>query len=484
MGTYRRSKLALDAFRSFSSRILPKNPIQYPTTTSGSSFATASGGAKFFGFSSPISRTTVSQYLGQAARSQNNYGRPFLAGGKRFYYVDRHHVQHFRVRGPRRWFQNPRTVLIVVLVGSGVIITVYFGNLETVPYTNRRHFVLLSKSMERKLGETQFEQMKAAFKGKILPAIHPESIRVRLIANDIVKALQRGLSQERVWSDMGYASPESFGTPPHEEDAAARETLRALKESDGEETVVEGKWFRDDEILDDRWVQETRKKGKERGSRPETSHLEGSNWEILVVDEPVFIMPDIVNTMSTLFLRLPFSRRLSCWKSKTCYRVKYDNFTVGLNSIKLITRAAIRGCSGQHVCLLHVNSSILLRALLRCCSLNHGDWSRAGEDIFATESCRKIEVLLLLLKSILKMEMEADYIGLLLMASAGCDPRVAPRVYEKLGKLTGDSKLRDYLSTHPSGKKRAQLLAQAKVMEEALNIYRDVLAGRGVEGFL
>lgn len=312
--------------------------------------------------------------------------------------------------------------------------------------------MLLSKSMERKLGETQFEQMKAAFKGKILPAIHPESIRVRLIANDIVKALQRGLRQERVWSDMGYASPESFGTPPHL-DAAARETLRALKESDGEETVVEGKWFREDEILDDRWVQETRKKGKERGSRPETSHLEGLNWEILVVDEPVvnafclpggkivvftgllehfrtdaeiatilghevahavgrhsaegmtknlwfailqlvlyqFIMPDIVNTMSTLFLRLPFSRR---------------------------------------------------------------------------------------------MEMEADYIGLLLMASAGYDPRVAPRVYEKLGKLTGDSKLRDYLSTHPSGKKRAQLLAQAKVMEEALNIYRDVLAGRGVEGFL
>lgn len=147
--------------------------------------------------------------------------------------------------------------------------------------------MLLSKSMERKLGETQFEQMKAAFKGKIFPAIHPESIRVRLIANDIVKALQRGLSQERVWSDMGYASPESFGTPPHEEEAATRGTLRALKESDGEETVVEGKWFRDDEILDDRWVQETRKKGKERGSRPETSHLEGLNWEVLVVDEPV-----------------------------------------------------------------------------------------------------------------------------------------------------------------------------------------------------
>lgn len=82
------------------------------------------------------------------------------------------------------------------------------------------------------------------------------------------------------------------------------------------------------------------------------------------------------------------------------------------------------------------------------------------------------------------MEIEADYVGLLLMASAGYDPRVAPKVYEKLGKITGGSALRDYLSTHPSGKKRAQLLAQAKVMEEAFQIYMDSRAGRGIEGFL
>lgn len=81
------------------------------------------------------------------------------------------------------------------------------------------------------------------------------------------------------------------------------------------------------------------------------------------------------------------------------------------------------------------------------------------------------------------MEIEADYIGLLLMASAGYDPRVAPRVYEKLGKVTGDSALRDYLSTHPSGRKRSQLLAQAQVMEEALTIYRESMSGRGIEGF-
>ncbi|KAL0925810.1 hypothetical protein M5K25_004180 [Dendrobium thyrsiflorum] len=82
------------------------------------------------------------------------------------------------------------------------------------------------------------------------------------------------------------------------------------------------------------------------------------------------------------------------------------------------------------------------------------------------------------------MEMEADYIGLLLVASAGFDPRVAPRVYEKLGQITGDSALRDYLSTHPSSKRRAQILSQAEVMNEALALYRETIAGHGIAGFL
>ncbi|RZC73129.1 hypothetical protein C5167_048608 [Papaver somniferum] len=82
-----------------------------------------------------------------------------------------------------------------------------------------------------------------------------------------------------------------------------------------------------------------------------------------------------------------------------------------------------------------------------------------------------------------RMDKEADYIGLLLLASAGYDPRGAPQVYEKLGdgKSSWSS---DYLSTHPSGKKRTQLLSQEKVMEEALSIYRKSNSSRGIEGFL
>ncbi|KAJ0987249.1 hypothetical protein J5N97_005605 [Dioscorea zingiberensis] len=87
----------------------------------------------------------------------------------------------------------------------------------------------------------------------------------------------------------------------------------------------------------------------------------------------------------------------------------------------------------------------------------------------------------------MRKEIEADYIGLLLMASAGYDPRVAPSVYEKMGEISGESgvsSLYEYLSTHPLSKKRAKLLSQAQVMEEALSMYREAISGNVVAGFL
>jgi predicted Zn-dependent protease len=74
------------------------------------------------------------------------------------------------------------------------------------------------------------------------------------------------------------------------------------------------------------------------------------------------------------------------------------------------------------------------------------------------------------------MEIEADYIGLILLASAGYDPRAAPKLYKKFQRITGDSTI---FSTHPSGNKRAELLAQTQVMEEALTIYKNARTGRG-----
>jgi len=135
--------------------------------------------------------------------------------------------------------------------------------------------------MERRLGEFMFQKRKEAYEitGKILPATHPESKRVRMIYKDIVDALQRGLRKEDVWSDLGYAS-EHAEVP----EGSERETLNALTKR---EVEVEGKRYREDEIVDNKWVQKSRKKGEKLGSEPDTSHLDGLNWEVLVVNEPV-----------------------------------------------------------------------------------------------------------------------------------------------------------------------------------------------------
>ena len=76
------------------------------------------------------------------------------------------------------------------------------------------------------------------------------------------------------------------------------------------------------------------------------------------------------------------------------------------------------------------------------------------------------------------MEFEADYIGMLLLASAGYDPRVAPIVYKKLHEVDGDDlNAENIFCTHPSGKERVEKLVQAHIMEEALSKYRQVRAG-------
>lgn len=207
---------------------------------------------------------------------------------RRSYYTSRPELQHFRRRQAPRWYQNPRIVVVVVLVGGGAALTLYYGNIETVPYTKRSHFVLLSPSVERQLGEAQFNELKSALRGKILPALHPDSIRVRLISKQIIEAVQRGFSHgDRRWGDIDYASEQpsselAYSVSPEK----SRGTIRALSSSD-----EEVRWSKEDEVLDDEWVHHSRKEGKARGSQSATRHLEGLNWEVLVVRD------DMVNAM-------------------------------------------------------------------------------------------------------------------------------------------------------------------------------------------
>lgn len=71
---------------------------------------------------------------------------------------------------------------------------------------------------------------------------------------------------------------------------------------------------------------------------------------------------------------------------------------------------------------------------------------------------------------------------MMLMASAGYDPRVAPRVFEKFGKLSGSSPHKEYLSTYPADKRRAEMVSRPQVMKEAMTIYTKVKAQRRIDG--
>ncbi|KAG0489171.1 hypothetical protein HPP92_007982 [Vanilla planifolia] len=375
----------------------------------------------------------------------------------RSYYTVRPELQHFRSRQAPRWYHNPRTVLVVVIVGTSVVVSVYYGNLETVPYTKRSHFVLLSPSIERQLGEAQFNQLKTALRGKVLPPLHPDSVRVRLISKEIIEAVQRGFRYGRQWSDVDYASDHpSLELSSYASPEKTRDSIMYLSGGGNERKgELDVRWSKEDEVLDDKWVHRSRKDGEARGSQPATRHLEGLNWEVLVVRD------DMVNAMC-----LPGGKIVVFTGLLDHFRSDAEIATViGHEVGHAIARHAAEGITKN------LWFGILQLILLQFFGM---------PDLINTMSN-----LLLRLPFSRRMEMEADYIGLLLIASAKYDPRVAPGVYEKLGQITGDSSLRDYLSTHPSSKKRAQLLSQAKVMEEALSLYRETVAGRhGVSGFL
>jgi len=180
MGWYRRGKLVLEGFHNLVSRVSHQNSVSKPSSRILPSWYLNSGSkvASFNRFSS-ISKRFSTRGFGINKNLM------------RFYSVDPMNVQHGCNYMPKkRWFQKPRRVFIVGSVVLGVSL-VYFGNMETVPYTKRTHLILLPKVVERWLGGDVFENLKVELKYNILPARHPESITVRMIGNNVIDALKK-----------------------------------------------------------------------------------------------------------------------------------------------------------------------------------------------------------------------------------------------------------------------------------------------------
>jgi metalloendopeptidase OMA1, mitochondrial len=69
-----------------------------------------------------------------------------------------------------------------------------------------------------------------------------------------------------------------------------------------------------------------------------------------------------------------------------------------------------------------------------------------------------------------KHESEADYVGILLAADAGYDPRESVALWERMGQASGGGGQSEFLSTHPSHDTRIDQLKEW--MPEAMAIYQ------------
>lgn len=72
-------------------------------------------------------------------------------------------------------------------------------------------------------------------------------------------------------------------------------------------------------------------------------------------------------------------------------------------------------------------------------------------------------------------ESEADYMGLIFVARACYDPREAPKVWERMGRLSGGAATSEFMSTHPSSDTRIRQFNGW--MEEALKIRAEHCGG-------
>ncbi|KAH7439972.1 hypothetical protein KP509_04G085200 [Ceratopteris richardii] len=213
-------------------------------------------------------------------------------------------------------------------------------------------------------------------------------------------------------------------------------------------------WGDREENFDDQWMNKSRKKGLKSKAQPFVDHLKNTKWEVLVVNQ------DIVNAFC-----LPGGKI-----------VVYTGLLKRFPSDKEI--ATVLGHEIGHVVARHAAERMTRHIFLTLVQLFFLAF------LYAPDLLQSMSTLFLELPFSRSQELEADHIGLLLMAAAGYDPQTAPYVYEKLGEITKSSELLQYVTTHPSGKKRGERLRKTGTMEEAVRIYQDRSQGAEAEGFL
>ncbi|XP_059636074.1 mitochondrial metalloendopeptidase OMA1-like [Cornus florida] len=268
--------------------------------------------------------------------------------------------------------------------------------LERVPYSKRIRMVTPSHIILERLWREDPYILDPEI---ILPSTHPQSVRVQSILRDIVQGMHTGLGLNR----HCYVS------------------------SNGSE----------DALLVSR---EYRKRPKESIIKFGTSHLEGLNWEVMLVESHVVNAEYHNNGKIVVYTGI----------------LDYCNSDIDI--------ATFLAHEVGHGVAWHVSEYLVIYALVR------PFYYVPKLSIIADRVYKYI---------LRRGELEADYIGLMLMASAGYDPQVAPYFYERICDYK-----EDLFETHPSGETRARSLQQNEVMGEAMEIYKGVRSRHEVKSFV
>ncbi|KAL6534081.1 hypothetical protein OROHE_013914 [Orobanche hederae] len=326
--------------------------------------------------------------------------------------------------------QNPRFLLRIGLLGF-LGFGAYCWNLEIVPYTNRFHLVIFPISVEKLLFR---DITKVFYEELILPPLHPSSIRVRRMGRAMVEAAHKGFRKK-------------------EEECMAVNFLKKFRKRD-------------------------------------YYQIPPFDWEFYVVDAPNINNAECLpGGKINVFAGLLDARGSDAQLAGVLgHEVGH---AIARHNAETISKGAIGNLFLYWSINLHLLPAIskLLACLPYCRRYPAEKVPRLFLMLFLYWKANlslipAISKFLIRLPISRRDEKEADYIGVMLMALAGYDPRVYVEDMEKgVDKVNfeGGWPLRGYAYSHPSNKKRAQFLSQSKVMEEAIPLYEEALMQRGTQ---
>ncbi|GFP86013.1 mitochondrial metalloendopeptidase oma1 [Phtheirospermum japonicum] len=318
-----------------------------------------------------------------------------------------------------RWRRDPRHVFSDIYL----LISVVSTRLKYIPYSHKVNLVFSSDRMENTWHDIMWQHELLEREPGLLDPNSPEVTRVMRVLARLVQALSDGL---RFQHDCTVSAPKYVERGSGD--------IQGIVSAGKSELVLSGS----------RWGG-FEKTGKLGGLKCNIEHLDGLNWELAVAKSKEYF-----NASHSPMGRVV----LDTWLLDS---------TGSEEELAFILAHEI-----GHGVAMHTPAGLDPLKATCLSALNLITW---GPAIF-------LRIWDLILYYSRRSELEADGIGLLLMASAGFDPRRAPDWFEK--RKNDDVHM--LATTHPCFELRVQMLRRS--MDKAMKIYEQFQVSHEVPSFI